>query len=160
MWCSAWPCGFLCLFAFPMKGPNCFLAVHVWELSFPQSLSLHQIWLIASLWNVSADSIKIWSNVSLLETLLHLSYVLHCYFWKIPDSQGALCFPSVYDQGKTNHSEKQQSFCVSNYNPWWSHRAKGRIPLLPRELGSLCGELLGAVTVAHAFQTFLTASPQ
>lgn len=131
MWWSAQTCGFLC--AIPFRVESCLLlVVHTGELSFPQALSFSQVRLIASLCNMSTSSLKLLSSLSLPETPLHLLCDLHCYFWKIPSSPGALCFPSLCPREKK--SERSSNLCVSQTtSPGWRNRVKGKIPLLPRE---------------------------
>lgn len=89
-----------------------------------------QVPFIASLRNVLTSSLKLWSNLSLPETLLHLPCDLLCYFWKFPKSQGLIASP-LYAQGRTTHREKQQSLCVSNYNAWMEPQSSRRNPRCP-----------------------------
>lgn len=107
-----------------MGSPICFLAVGIWELSFLQPLFLSQVWFVASLGSVLSYS-------SLSETPLYLLCDPHCYFWKTPNSQGALCFPS-YAQGRTHQREAANPSVSQTTPPKRSHKTKGRIPLWPR----------------------------
>lgn len=76
---------------------------------------------------------------------------LHCYFWKIPNSQGALCFPSLCPK-------ENKSLRVSNYNSWMepqNTRQNPHCPESPCTAFALTG-IIGATAVlmpfGHAFQ--------
>ena len=113
-------------FPFPCRAPSASWQC-VCESVLSTALSLPRILFIASLWNVLTSSLQLPSHLSLPEALLHLPGELHCYFWKIPNSQGALCVPSLCP------SEKQPFLCVSNYNSWMEPQDKRQNPLLPRD---------------------------
>lgn len=82
------------------------------------------------LWNVLIGSLKLWSSLSLPETLLYQLCVLHRYFWNIPNSQGTLLF--FFMTKREQITEKSFNVSVSQTTaPGWSHRTEGRIPLLP-----------------------------
>lgn len=78
---------------------------------------------------------------------LRLPCDLHCYFWRIPNSQGALCFPSLCPNPSVSLTT----------TPGWSHKTQGRT-LIARESTSPCAAfalsgpgLTGATAVLMPF---------
>lgn len=113
------------------SSPICFPTGHVTELPFSQLPLLSEVWLIASLCNML-------SNLSLLETPLHLTLWSQLLFLENSQFTRDLCLPSLCP--RENKSERSSNPSVSQTTPpGWSHKTKGRIPLLPREHPVLVG---------------------
>lgn len=103
-----------CLLPFPKWSPICFLVVHAWELSFT-----------AFLCNVLTSGLKLWSRMSLPETLCTYPVTSTVISGKFPVHKG-LFASLLYAQGRTNPSVSLTT------TPGWSHKTQDRILIARR----------------------------